>query len=365
MAYQFFSWLSLAVITDRVREEITIEGNVKGLPNGWIWLTPADRWKVHLDSALCKNGHFVFRIDTASLLNPLKASLRYRDETQPGSVRAISFLNHIIKTAGNTRLPDAFYLEKLPIQIGGEINNGCWIHAGRETDIFFKHQFEDFGWLDFPDTIKRKQRLKFFQSEIRVDSQSYFLMESLFKFKEQYSKQEFKDLLSLFSPDLKNSKLADSINAYLLSRPDIGKPYQPINFTTVNGSLEKFPDSLRPLNMVVFWASWCGPCRRELPVLKSIFSRYQGKAFQIISISIDSDDQEWMGALAAEKLQWKQLIVDENQLVWVQQAYNFATIPFTVFLDKEGKEIQRFSGYDPESGEIYRRFIEARLAGKN
>lgn len=56
--------------------------------------------------------------------------------------------------------------------------------------------------------------------------------------------------------------------------------------------------------LVDFWASWCGPCRKEIPNLKKLYELYKGKGLEIVSVSIDKNETAWKKALAEEKLSW-------------------------------------------------------------
>ena len=53
-----------------------------------------------------------------------------------------------------------------------------------------------------------------------------------------------------------------------------------------------------------FWASWCGPCRKEIPNLKKLYELYKSKGLEIVSVSIDQKEDAWKKALAEEKLPW-------------------------------------------------------------
>jgi thiol-disulfide isomerase/thioredoxin len=56
--------------------------------------------------------------------------------------------------------------------------------------------------------------------------------------------------------------------------------------------------------LVDFWASWCAPCRREIPNLKKLYAQYSSEGFEIISLSIDKKEVDWEKALEEEKLVW-------------------------------------------------------------
>lgn len=111
-----------------------------------------------------------------------------------------------------------------------------------------------------------------------------------------------------------------------------------------------------------FWASWCGPCRRENPNVVKAYNKYKDKGFDVFSVSLDGvDDQtlmrmqhdadgikkamdsqrkKWLDAIATDNLTWKNHVSDLRS--WSSVAavlYNINSIPFTLLLDKKGKII--------------------------
>ena len=89
--------------------------------------------------------------------------------------------------------------------------------------------------------------------------------------------------------------------------------------------------------MLEFWASWCGPCRGEIPHLRHVYQDYKDKGFEIISISIDEKKTDWDKAMKEEKMVWKQLCDPNGFKGPVAQKYNITGVPTCILLDKEGR----------------------------
>jgi peroxiredoxin len=91
--------------------------------------------------------------------------------------------------------------------------------------------------------------------------------------------------------------------------------------------------------LIDFWASWCGPCRKEMPNVKRAYEKYHSKGFEIYAVSLDDDRDAWLQAITKEGLQWPQV---SDLKKWQSEAcalYAVQSIPFTVLIDKEGKII--------------------------
>jgi thiol-disulfide isomerase/thioredoxin len=93
--------------------------------------------------------------------------------------------------------------------------------------------------------------------------------------------------------------------------------------------------------LIDFWASWCGPCRRENPNVVKTYAKYKDKGFEIFGVSLDQDRTAWLKAIESDQLIWKHV---SDLKYWSSagaQAYQVNSIPQTFLLDKEGKIIAK------------------------
>ena len=84
--------------------------------------------------------------------------------------------------------------------------------------------------------------------------------------------------------------------------------------------------------LIDFWASWCNPCRKEIPNLKKLYKEYADKGFQIISISIDKKKADWEKALKEENLEWPNFLDNGDVAI----AYKVKMIPTMYLIDTNG-----------------------------
>lgn len=84
--------------------------------------------------------------------------------------------------------------------------------------------------------------------------------------------------------------------------------------------------------LIDFWASWCSPCRKEIPNLKKLYAQYADKGFQIVSISIDKKEADWTKALKEEQLQWPNFLDTEG----IAELYKVKFVPTMYLIDEQG-----------------------------
>lgn len=86
-----------------------------------------------------------------------------------------------------------------------------------------------------------------------------------------------------------------------------------------------------------FWASWCGPCRAEMPLISELKSQFVGKQFSIISVSLDRNRKDFDSALAKYKMDWPQVFGDWDLI----KAFNVSAIPAIFLIDPAGRIIYK------------------------
>lgn len=96
--------------------------------------------------------------------------------------------------------------------------------------------------------------------------------------------------------------------------------------------------------LVDFWGTWCPPCRESVPFLRNLNKKYTGKAFQLVSISSDDDEDVWKTFIKAERMDWPQYLDLQGGVL---HSFKVDSFPTFVVLDKDGVIRLRQSGEGP------------------
>ncbi|MCD8202083.1 MAG: TlpA family protein disulfide reductase [Prevotella sp.] len=91
------------------------------------------------------------------------------------------------------------------------------------------------------------------------------------------------------------------------------------------------------ITIIDFWASWCPPCRREMPNLVNIYNNYKDKGLGIIGVSLDEDKEQWTNAVKGMNMTWTQVSDLQGWDNQVAVKYGIRSIPYTMLVDSKGK----------------------------
>ena len=91
--------------------------------------------------------------------------------------------------------------------------------------------------------------------------------------------------------------------------------------------------------LVDFWASWCGPCRQEMPNVKAAYERFHDKGFDIVSLSFDNNREAWLKAINELQMPWTHLSDLKGWKSVAAQQYQIQSIPCTILFGPDGKVV--------------------------
>ena len=118
--------------------------------------------------------------------------------------------------------------------------------------------------------------------------------------------------------------------------PDFSQPDPDGNSLSIMSEVGK-----NRITIIDFWASWCGPCRQETPVLVELYKQYKDKGLGIVGISLDSEKDAWLAATRQLNITWPQMSDLKGWDNAAAKLFNISSIPHTIILDRQGKILRR------------------------
>ena len=95
------------------------------------------------------------------------------------------------------------------------------------------------------------------------------------------------------------------------------------------------------LTIIDFWASWCGPCRHDMPEMVALYNAYKDKGLGIVGVSLDNDATAWQKAIGDLKMTWPQMSDLKGWDNAAAKLFNITSIPHTIVVDQKGKILHR------------------------
>ncbi len=181
-------------------------------------------------------------------------------------------------------------------------------------------------------------------SLVRAEPKSVVVAYILYReFSNDLSVKEIEDNLAQFDPSLKDLYYIKELERIVAikKRVEIGQPAVDFAGTTPDNQTIRLSQSFGHYLLLDFWASWCGPCRRENPNLVRVYNKFKANGFDIFSVSLDKDKTAWTEAIAKDGLTWKHV---SDLKFWDSEAaglYAIRSIPSNVLIDPLGKIIAR------------------------
>ncbi|MCZ6688977.1 MAG: TlpA disulfide reductase family protein [Planctomycetota bacterium] len=138
-------------------------------------------------------------------------------------------------------------------------------------------------------------------------------------------------------PNKKDAKKALSVLQRVRQiKPVVGKPAPDINFKGVDGKMVNLSQLRGRVVLIDFWATWCGPCKVEMPNVIKTYEEFKGQGFEIVGISLDQSKESLEKYIAENKMIWPQYYDGKGWDNLISKYYGVSGIPATFLIDQRG-----------------------------
>lgn len=326
----------------------TINGTIDGAKDGdYVYMRYYDgREAFTLDSAIVKNGKFEFKGMPDSVFAP--KFIIYGDETQ--DINATVFIEDgaikVDMAKGNSKVSgtpsnDAFaaFIEKY----SGFENQMNTIATTFRTDTTLTDVQRDSLIKVYDKVSEECMDYVYAQTEANINNAvgAYMLQSNGFSFEVEKAKALLDKLPQNYLSSSSMSRLKEYVDNAM--NTVVGKKYIDFSMNTPEGETVKLSDfvSKNKYTLIDFWASWCGPCRQEMPNVVAAYKEFKSKGFGIVGVSLDNDADKWKQAIKDLNITWPQM---SDLKAWQCEGaalYGVRAIPATVLVDQEGNIIAR------------------------
>lgn len=303
--------LLLLSCNEKSKEEFSLSGKTNGLKDGTTLYLDVDNDII--DSTKIKNNAFVF--NTKLSQSPSQVILRTNDFSQ----------YRFLWLENNRMTLDA---------TNSDFRNAKVV--GSETEKLSTTLRQKI------DTIPRSKRHKYRMEFINENPDKIFSAYLLSFYATTWGKEKTTELFDQLTENNKNSEFGKSTLRYikLNKDPKIGEKFVDFEMRDTNGKKRRLSEFNGKLVLLEFWASNCGPCRKENPNLVKTYNEFKDKGFEIFAVSEDIKRESWLKAIEKDKLPWLQ-VSDLNKNNTASLIYGINGIPDNFLIDQNGVIIER------------------------
>lgn len=298
---------------------------------------------VKLDSAIVKGGTFVFtgKQDTAvnRYITYMKGDKRFFTDLflENGNINVT--LGKESKISG-TPNNDAYQKFKNDFMALSKEMNEMYQKAQSDTSLTEEQVAEVMAEIEKKDSIGMEMVYQTIEANITNPVGVYLLPSYAGAFDLERQKALVEKIPAGLT-DERINKLKTHIETS--EKTAVGQKYIDFSMQTPEGetvSLSSFI-SKNKYTLIDFWASWCGPCRKEMPNVVAAYNEFKAKGFGIVGVSLDENAEQWKEAIKALNITWPQMSDLKGWSNEGAKLYGVNSIPATVLVDQDGTIIAR------------------------
>lgn len=307
-----------------------------------------------IDSALVENGAFTLKgtQNTTSLRtirfseNDVEPRRAASGETSPFTA-LLALQNNAINVVLDEKYSD----------VSGTPENDAMLAFQKEIRALREEQEKLEADLKSEEAeVKRAAETKYDEFDHQIAEKTYSYIKQninnltsaklLVDFRYELNEEQQNDIVASASEEFKNvpgvQKLIDHLE--VLKKVAVGQKFTDFEMADIKGKthkLSEFVGNGKNIVLLDFWASWCPPCRRDMPNLVDTYKEFKGKGFEIVGISLDSKKESWEKGIKDLNITWTQL---SDLKGWKNDGaalYGVNSIPHTILVDKDGTIIAK------------------------
>ena len=324
-----------------------ISGTAEGLADGdTLYITNDLQTGIPTDTLIIKDGKFEMSGETDSTYLCMVYSEKRNELNAPFFVEPGNISIKLAETPGASRVGGTKCNEQWQ-----ELNDSV-MTIGKEINRIAEHIYGN--------TVDEMEQQKGME---QIDKLNQRFSAIVVKTTEKNIKNEFGYFLLTYYPEelIDNQtrmKLIDRLPAEKQKRPAIQEMLTGLKQAAESAEGMKIKDFTQPgidgtpvslmnevtknkITIIDFWASWCGPCRQEMPFMVELYGKYKDKGLGIIGISLDEDSDAWKAATQQLNIPWSQMSDLKGWENAIAKHFCVNSIPHTIVVDQQGKILKR------------------------
>ena len=329
----------------------------------------ADQTMTVVDSAVVKDGKFQLKgkVDEPAMF---QMTIDLADASLPEQERTLAYAFYVENapmtfTADIATMPTLFYIpgrktvnpvitgsptqelnEQLNAQMADKENRLSEL-GEKQAEVYYAAEQRSDSMI--AEAVRMQGEIEGLRKEcntarmdfIRKNAASVVALDqaSILAYADDLTAADVDEIIKVLEPSWKGKPRFDMLMQQLTTKKNmaLGSVIPDAEFATPDGKTASLHSVLpkEGNTLVVFWASWCSPCRAEIPHLKQIVEKYP--ALHIVSLSVDDDDAAWKKAIDQEKPSWTQLRCPDGFQGMANKVYGIMGVPACFLVDAEGK----------------------------
>jgi len=325
----------------------TVNGKIDGLKNVEVLLQKRTAGEfVAIDTAQTDStGAFVFEgkiampemvyITSAGTQNVARFFIENSEITITGHIDSMMVAK--VKGSASQDNFDKYLTDSKVFETKSEELYGSWMQAKSQEDTVAMAKVEaEYEKL----TGERNDFTKKFINENPKSVVSAYLIASSLIY--ESSLEDLTKFSATLDTSLNQSEYVKILHEKIevLTKTAPGKPIIDFALNTPEGTALALSSLKGKYVLVDFWASWCGPCRKENPNVVKLYNLYKDKGFEILGVSFDENREAWLKAIEDDKLTWKHVSDLKGWGCEAGKLYGINSIPHTMLVDPQGVIIE-------------------------